>query len=120
MAKDNERRYMKHTPIILLVALLLVACGNKSKQELPPSDVEDGWREKYQEDMVDTVKTVKIEAPVEEHQARSRVSTSNTSSYTSDDDDYDNMRGWDPASEDDMDDNGMSRYMENNDEEGWD
>ena len=37
-----------------------------------------------------------------------------------DDDDDDNMRGWDPASEDDMDDNGMSRYMENNDEKGWD
>ena len=32
----------------------------------------------------------------------------------------DNMRGFDPASEDDMPDNGMSRYMENNDEEGWD
>ena len=32
----------------------------------------------------------------------------------------DNMRGFDPASEDDMDDNGMSRYMENNDEGGWD
>ena len=32
----------------------------------------------------------------------------------------DNMRGFDPASEDDRDDNGMSRYMENNDEEGWD
>ena len=32
---------------------------------------------------------------------------------------YDNMRGFDPASEDDMDDNGMSRYMENNDEDGW-
>ena len=31
-----------------------------------------------------------------------------------------NMRGFDPASEDDMDDNGMRRYMENNDEEGWD
>lgn len=28
--------------------------------------------------------------------------------------------GDNPASEDDMDDNGMSRYMENNDEEGWD
>ena len=27
----------------------------------------------------------------------------------------DNMRGFDPA-----EDNGMSRYMENNDEEGWD
>ena len=32
----------------------------------------------------------------------------------------DNMRGFDPASEDDMEDNGMSRYMENDDEEGWD
>lgn len=32
---------------------------------------------------------------------------------------YDNMRGFDPASEDDREDNGMSRYMENNDEEGW-
>ena len=32
----------------------------------------------------------------------------------------DNMRGFDPASEDDMEDNGMSRYMENNDEDGWD
>ena len=32
----------------------------------------------------------------------------------------DNMRGFDPASEDEMDDNGMIRYMENNDEEGWD
>lgn len=32
----------------------------------------------------------------------------------------DNMRGFDPASEDDMDDNGMSRYMENNDDECWD
>jgi hypothetical protein len=31
----------------------------------------------------------------------------------------DNLRGYDPASEDDMEDNGMSRYMENYDEEGW-
>ena len=36
------------------------------------------------------------------------------------DDNDDNLRGWDPASEDDMDDNGMSRYMENYDDEGWD
>ena len=32
---------------------------------------------------------------------------------------YDNMRGFDPASEDDSPDNGMSRYMENNDDGGW-
>ena len=30
------------------------------------------------------------------------------------------MRGFDPVFEDDTDDNGMSRYMENDDEEGWD
>jgi len=31
----------------------------------------------------------------------------------------DNMRGFDPASEDDMEDNGLSRYLNNNDEVGW-
>ena len=33
--------------------------------------------------------------------------------------DYGVALAFDPASEDDMEDNGMSRYMENNDEEGW-
>ena len=36
-----------------------------------------------------------------------------------DDDEDDNMRGWDPASEDDTHDNGMGRRSENNDEKGW-
>lgn len=51
------------------------------------------------------------------------TSSSNVRTYSSgknEEQEYDNMRGFDPASEDDMDDNGMSRYMENNDEEGWD
>jgi len=49
-----------------------------------------------------------------------------TSSYSSgsydadDEEEEDGMRHFDPASEDDMDDNGMGRYMENNDDEGWD
>jgi hypothetical protein len=34
-------------------------------------------------------------------------------------DDDDDMRGWDPASEDDMPDNGIGRYFENNDKKGW-
>ena len=58
------------------------------------------------------------EAPkVEERHSTSAGSSSPRSRKSSSDD---NMRGFDPASEDDMDDNGMSRYMENNDEEGWD
>ena len=32
--------------------------------------------------------------------------------------DEDNLRGFDPALEDDLHDNGMRRYMENDDEEG--
>ena len=44
---------------------------------------------------------------------------SSSYSYGCDDKEYDNMRGFDPASEDDMEDNGMSRYVENYDEEGW-
>ena len=46
--------------------------------------------------------------------------TASSSSHSHESSSYDNMRGFDPASEDDMEDNGMSRYMENNDEEGWD
>ena len=42
------------------------------------------------------------------------------SSYDADEEEEDGMRHFDPASEDDMDDNGMSRYMDNNDDEGWD
>lgn len=45
----------------------------------------------------------------------SSISYSNSSSSSTD-----NMRHFDPASEDDMDDNGMSRYMDNYDDEGWD
>jgi len=57
--------------------------------------------------------SVKAE-PVKTHSYSSSVSRS----YYDDDDD-DEMRGFDPASEDDMDENGIDRYMENNDEEGW-
>lgn len=47
-------------------------------------------------------------------------SSVNSSTVSHKEKEPDNLRGFDPASEDDMEDNGMSRYMENNDEEGWD
>ena len=71
----------------------------------------------------DTVQTA-ASAPKEDvKSAKEPVSSSTRSARSSSrsyDDDDNNLRGWDPASEDDMDDNGMSRYMENYDEEGWD
>ena len=112
---------MKKLWLILLAVLLLLSCGNKAKSYLPMSDVEEGWGDRYQkelEDSLDSEKTLKDEA--EKETVSSPASVSNRSGSSSSHSSSDNMRGFDPASEDDMDDNGMSRYMENNDEEGWD
>ena len=54
--------------------------------------------------------------PIEGKQGRPKDGLVNESS---DDDDFDNMRGFDPASEDDTDDGGVARYMDNNDGKGW-
>ena len=114
---------------IVLQSALLANC--KGCHETPPrTSTEENiveWPPKIE---VDTIVEAKQEVeekkePEEKSKASSTAkpvssSKSTRSSSRSYDDDDDNMRGWDPASEDDMDDNGMSRYMENNDEEGWD
>lgn len=115
---------MKHTLIISIMVLVL-SCGNKNK------DLNDSldWG------CLDSINKVKVKeyeakekAAMEKYKSQdpakhSPVISSSSGGYSSNDDEekeYDNMRGFDPASEDDMEDNGMSRYMENNDEEGWD
>ena len=108
---------------IFLQSAFLANCTGKAPEPAPSDDVKERWSERVE--VVDTV--TKIEEPIKEDPVEeksekktstpSRSSTYSTSRST---DDYDNMRGFDPASEDDMDDNGMSRYMENYDEEGWD
>ena len=111
---------MKHVPIILLGALLL-ACGEQKKQrEAEWSSVE--VEEPRNTDLTqDTVKAA-ASAPKEDLEPVKEPVPSSSKSVRSSPKKYndDNLRGWDPASEDDMDDNGMSRYMENYDEEGWD
>ena len=97
--------------------LIFIACGNKIRQT---ESVEN-----YNSPVVEQPDTVAMSANVtnnsvnEEHKPSS-VCSSSSSSSRSHKHRYDNMRGFDPASEDDMEDNGMSRYMENNDEDGWD
>ena len=80
-------------------------------------------REPYRtEEIVDTSKwepdTIAM-PDTEKTEPKKSISHPSSSSRSYESSDDDNMRGFDPASEDDMDDNGMSRYMENNDEEGW-
>jgi hypothetical protein len=108
---------------IFLQSAFLANCKGRSPEPAPSDDVEYRWSEKVE--VGDTV--AKKEEPVKEEYVEqknvkktSTPSRSSTYSSSRRSDDYDNMRCFDPASEDDMDDNGMSRYMENNDEEGWD
>ncbi len=92
---------------------MLLACGNSSK---PAEQSEFEYVEAAQPDEVDTLASERQDRLIElPPPPRTPASPSPESK-----DDYDNMRGFDPASEDDMPDNGMSRYMENDDEEGWD
>ena len=105
--------------IILVFLLICSSCANKSNQTeaLLKDDIS-----KVESQEVDTASTPKEEKDnqVADVQSKQSGSCSSSSSHSHKSSSYDNMRGFDPASEDDMDDNGMSRYMENNDEEGWD
>lgn len=103
-----------------LVAVLMVSCGSRNarpvtthEEELPAQTLPERVG-----DTVEASPTIE-ETPVKPAPSAPASSTS-TSTEKKTMTEPDNMRGFDPASEDDMDDNGMSRYMENNDEEGWD
>ena len=130
---------------ILSLALLLLSCQNKSRQKYSPTLTETQSEESYlqpdtavTEEVKELQEEVKVPSTptasssshshdvteeVKELQEEVKVPstpTASSSSHSHESSSYDNMRGFDPASEDDMEDNGMSRYMENNDEEGWD
>ena len=100
------------------VMLTVAACSNKKRPMNPQFNIAQPLYE-HAVDTTDT--TFKDETqPLEEKSSTSVRSSSVPVSRSDEMEQYDNMRGFDPASEDDMDDNGMSRYMENYDEEGWD
>ena len=98
----------------VLVIVLSVAAGvhdgiKKNKKEQEKRRRREEMRRRKLDDNFDPVFWLSFIVYKEEIYARNHFQK-----------EPDNMRGFDPASEDDMDDNGMSRYMENNDEEGWD
>ena len=109
---------------IVLQSSFLVGC--LGCHQTSPSNYDDSY--KYERSYsLDEDKTTKDSVgenalnDATEMASKSKPYSSSSSYYSSsDDEEYDNMRGFDPASEDDMEDNGMTRYMENNDEEGWD
>lgn len=102
----------------VLAGAVLLGCGNKERQPEPIAVDDQFVVEGARADTISTPS--QIESSKEEKKPSTHVSSSFSTSRTSKSTKYDNMRGFDPASEDDMDDNGMSHYMENNDDEGWD
>ena len=110
---------------VVLQSSFLVGC--LGCHQAPSSNYDDSY--KYERSYsLDEDKTTKDsvgektlnDAAEETSKAKAYTSSGSYSSRYDDEEEYDNMRGFDPASEDDMEDNGMTRYMENNDEEGWD
>ena len=110
---------MKKAIIVILTVVLLLACGNNKKHQTE-SVAFDNQASVEQSEPDTIASSVREEVPTVEEKPSTPIGSSSASSSRSLKSSHDNMRGFDPASEDDMDDNGMSRYMENNDEEGWD
>ena len=99
--------------LLAALVLIVVSCSNrKHPSEYYPKSVTsyDSYTEPARQDSVKHVTT--------DQQPSSSASSSGNSKYN--EKELDNMRGFDPASEDDMDDNGMQRYFDANDDEAWD
>lgn len=109
---------MKKNVIVILSVVLYLSCDNKPRQTEPV--IYDDQPDIEQSQLDTIASSVQKEVPETKKTPPSPISSSSSSSRSHKSNSYDNMRGFDPASEDDMDDNGMSRYMENNDDEGWD
>lgn len=108
---------MKNYILVLLSAVLLSACSNNEKQQSVDKVDSAPYFQTNTMPRKDTV-AVSDNKEAEKPAAASTVSPKSARSHYSSE--HDNMRGFDPASEDDMDDNGMSRYFENDDDTGWD
>ncbi len=101
--------------IYIIAVTLCVACQHRpaisqAEAEKVINETEVVLRE-VQQVLDDTTDTTR--------QIGTGATSSSFSSHYQPDEETNNLRGWDPPSENDMEDNGMRRYMENYDEEGW-
>ena len=115
---------MKQGFIILASVVLLLSCGGRTQTaEQDPVD-QQSMEQRIESASVDSTE-MRIQESTSSQRDISSPAPKSSSSYSSrsydadEEEEEDGMRHFDPASEDDMDDNGMSRYMENNDDEGW-
>ena len=118
---------VKKSWVLILSILFLIACSDGRKHQ-PSYEMEYGEGEKNEVPIdgghgigIDTATVNEIQRLEDSMPAKGPATESPKKvSPSREFHEPDNMRGFDPASEDDMDDNGMSRYMDNYDDEGWD
>ena len=111
---------MKKIIIAIMSVVLLLACSNNMTRQTE-SVIYNGQPNSDLSEPDTIASSVREEVLEVKDKLSTTISSSSASSSRSHkSSSYDNMRGFDPASEDDMDDNGMSRYMENDDDERWD
>lgn len=102
--------------IFIVVMLLVVSCTNKT----PPSEYYPKSVPSY-ESYTEPARQDSVKHETTDQQPSSSASSASSSGNSKyKDKELDNMRGFDPASENDMDDNGMQRYFDANDDEAWD
>lgn len=104
---------MKKYIVVIALMILMVACSNRKHPSdyYPQSDSSFQYESETKEhDSI--IQNVPSKEPVN--------IPSSSNSVRRKEKELDNMRGFDPASEDDMDDNGMQRYFDANDDEAWD
>ena len=105
---------MKQTLFILFILMMMASCSDR-KMKVPG----DSYIQDYP--TYGTEQESKVDSVIKESPNKEPVMTSSSLHIGSDKEkELDNMRGFDPASEDDMDDNGMQRYFDANDDEAWD
>ena len=99
--------------LLAALVLIVVSCSNRKH----PSEYYPSSSSSY-DSYTKPVKQDSVKYETTDQQPSSSASSPGNSKYK--EKELDNMRGFDPASEDDMDDNGMQRYFDANDDEAWD
>ena len=108
---------MRQALFVITVVLLSASCTSRKN---PADEFPTDYPSSYQ--ATDTVVVDTVKQRPETVDAPKASTTTGNASYGGhhQSKQLDNMRGFDPASEDDIDDNGMQRYFDANDDEAWD
>ncbi|MBQ7423062.1 MAG: hypothetical protein IJV27_13125 [Prevotella sp.] len=105
--------------ISIVIGVSLYSCSNNNQEKQPKTNSRKTIEKKYSDSIMNDSNYKKKE-PIQRIIENSPTSAPlHSHPSTNMEAESDNMRGFDPISEDDMDDNGMSRFIENDDEEGW-